>query len=309
MDTGTRSGGRLNFGYWFTDDHCIGVDFGGFFLGSESENFTAESRGAFVLARPFFDTVQQNAEAIANLAQGIAGKVSVNERTNLWSGEVNARSNFWCGPCMNVDVLAGFRAVGLDDSLAVTENLVVLGNTTNTASLAGSRIDVTDQFKTWNRFYGGQIGAVAEWHKGPWVVDLTTKVALGATQQMLDITGATSMTPVVSGVTGTTVSGPGGLLTGATTNIGNFSRKKLSVIPEVGLNIGYQWSDHVRLYVGYDFLYWSDVARSGQQINTTVNPTRVFGSTTATGPAQPAVLFRDSDFWAQGVNFGVQFRY
>src|SRR5438128_2042237 len=25
-----HSGGRLNFGYWFTDDHCIGLDFSGF---------------------------------------------------------------------------------------------------------------------------------------------------------------------------------------------------------------------------------------------------------------------------------------
>jgi hypothetical protein len=311
QDVGTqvRSGGRINFGYWFTDDHCIGLDFGAFFLGNDGSNFTASGRGDPIIARPFFDTIQQNAEAVSNLSQGVAGAVNVRQRGNLWSGEANLRSNFWCGCLVNVDLLAGFRAVGLDESLQINEQLVVLGNTPSTAALAGSRVDVVDQFKTNNRFYGGQIGAVAEMRKGPWIFDLTGKIALGGTQEQVEITGATSMTPVVNGVPGVATGGPGGLLTGATTNIGVFTHDKFAVIPEVGFTVGYQWCEHVRLFVGYNFIYWSSVVRPGEQIDTTVNPLRVFGSTNVVGPARPAPVFKDTDFWAQGVSFGLEFKY
>jgi hypothetical protein len=61
--------------------------------------------------------------------------------------------------------------------------------------------------------------------------------------------------------------------------------------------------------VGYTFLYWSQVVRPGNQIDTTVNTTQVpthpeFGP--LTGPAQPMVPFRTTDFWAQGISLGVE---
>ena len=57
---------------------------------------------------------------------------------------------------------------------------------------------------------------------------------------------------------------------------------------------------------------WNDVVRPGNQIDRVVNPNIVptdqdFG--VAGGPRRPAPLFNSSDFWAQGVNFGLHFRY
>lgn len=311
VGTEARSGGRLRFGYFFTDDHCIGLDFGAFFLGSQGTNFSDFSRGERVLARPFFDTIQPNAEAVANLSRGIAGGVDVRQKSNLWGAEVNVRSNVWCGCCMNLDLLAGFRSLGLDESIEINERLVVLGNTPNTAGLGGSRIDITDSFKTSNRFYGGQLGAIAEFKKGRWFLDLSGRVGIGMTQQIVDINGGTTIVPLVNNVPGTVFSGPGGLLTGATTNIGHYSREKFSVVPELGINVGYQCTPCMRLFVGYNLLYWSNVVRPGAVIDTTVNPLRVFGRTNPNvpGPASPAFLFRDSDFWAQGINFGMEFRF
>jgi hypothetical protein len=64
--------------------------------------------------------------------------------------------------------------------------------------------------------------------------------------------------------------------------------------------------------VGYTLLYYSNVARPGDQINRALNPSQLPTSQSAvvaTGAAQPSFLFRDTDFWAQGISFGLEFRY
>jgi len=84
------------------------------------------------------------------------------------------------------------------------------------------------------------------------------------------------------------------------------------VIPEVGVQLGYQFNPHVRAFVGYDFLYCSDVARPGQQIDRGVDTARIPSSVSVgapAGPARPAFLFKNGDFWAQGVSFGLELRF
>ncbi len=79
------------------------------------------------------------------------------------------------------------------------------------------------------------------------------------------------------------------------------------MVPEIGFNVGRQVTNNIRLYVGYTFLYWSSVVRPGDQIDFVVNPTQLptsAGPGMLVGPARPAPLFRESDFWAQGINFG-----
>jgi len=73
--------------------------------------------------------------------------------------------------------------------------------------------------------------------------------------------------------------------------------------PQLGVNVGYQLTDNVRAFVGYTFLYWNDVLRPGDQIdrvvNTTQSPVNLIGNGLLVGPARPAPIFRESDFWAQ----------
>src|SRR5262249_23740520 len=71
--------------------------------------------------------------------------------------------------------------------------------------------------------------------------------------------------------------GAGGLLTGPG-NIGSSTTGRFSVVPEVGMNLGYYVTDWMRLSVGYNFLYWSGVARPGEQIDRRVNLNNAFGS-------------------------------
>jgi hypothetical protein len=67
----------------------------------------------------------------------------------------------------------------------------------------------------------------------------------------------------------------------------------------------------VRLTFGYQFLYWSRVARPGEQIDRVINPTQipVFGGNQLLGPARPEPLFTTTDFWAQGLNLGLEVRF
>src|SRR5206468_4292493 len=95
-------------------------------------------------------------------------------------------------------------------------------------------------------------------------------------------------------------------------NIGRFSRDVFAVVPEVQFQVGYSLTEHVRPFVGYNFLYLSDALRPGAQIERNINPTQniMFVPPGAlVGPAAPLPAFHSSDFWAQGVNFGIEFRY
>jgi hypothetical protein len=203
-----------------------------------------------------------------------------------------------------VDFLAGFRYLELDEGLTIQENLTLLPTA---PANAGTTFGLADEFTTHNRFYGGQIGARGEYWKGKAFVNLYGKVALGETQETISINGLTIITPPG----GTPTAHAGGLLA-LPTNSGHFTRDEFAVVPEIGINVGYQVTDHLRAFVGYTFLYWSDVARPADQIDLAINGTQVptnLGSGKLVGPARPAVNLNSTDFWAQGINFGLEFRY
>jgi hypothetical protein len=81
-----------------------------------------------------------------------------------------------------------------------------------------------------------------------------------------------------------------------------------AVAPEATISVGYQICENVRAYVGYNFLYISDVARPANQIDRAVN-TSFLPPPSPTLPVRPAFVFKGTDFWAQGINFGLEFRY
>lgn len=88
------------------------------------------------------------------------------------------------------------------------------------------------------------------------------------------------------------------------TNLGSHRRGEFAVVPEIGVKLGYQLTDHVALTFGYSFVDLSNVLRPGDQIDRSINFVPP-----ATGTTHPAFAFHGSDYWAQGINFGVAFRY
>ncbi len=303
-NAGMRSGARIMAGWWFGDDHCLGIEGGGFFLGRQTDDFSATSFGSPLLARPFFNvlTGAQDVEfvaepgnpAVAGVAArpGLAGTVSASAQSSFWGAEANLRTNLWGDPCGYVDLIGGYRYLGLDDTLTVSENLQSLDPT------VPFTFNGSDSFKTTNRFNGGQVGLKGEWHWNRWSLEGRTIIALGNVSEQVDVFGSKTANGVASS---------GDLLTQAGTNIGVHQRNRFAWSPEATLNLGYQVTDHMRVFVGYDYLYLSNVVRAGDQVNLAVNPNPLRGVTA--GPAQPAFVFHGSDYWAQGVNFGLEFRY
>src|SRR5207245_2344571 len=125
------------------------------------------------------------------------------------------------------------------------------------------------------------------------------KLAIGDSHEVVGLGGFTSRSgaATVAGVT------PAGLLV-VSSNAGQHSKDEFAVVPEVNVNVGYQVNRALRVFMGYTFLYWSDVVRPGDQINRTVNPNLVPISPTfrpGSTPAQPSFSFQRTDFWAQGL--------
>jgi hypothetical protein len=164
-----------------------------------------------------------------------------------------------------------------------------------------------DRFNANNNFYGAQAGLRASYDNTRLFLNATGKVALGSTVERVSVNGGTFTDA------GGFASAPGAYLT-QLTNIGTLSQGHFAVVPELNLNFGVRITPWASIVVGYSFLYVSSVARPGDQIDRVINPSQAAAITgnfsgTLSGPARPALILRDTDFWAQGLNFGLQFRY
>ena len=92
------------------------------------------------------------------------------------------------------------------------------------------------------------------------------------------------------------------------TNMGRYERDSFSSLSEVGLKLSYAFGCHWRASLGYSFLYWSRVARAGDQIDTTLSAGE-FPPAQSTALVAPEFGFVTTGFWAQGMNFGIEYQY
>jgi hypothetical protein len=310
-DDNPNSGFRVTAGMWLDDCRTHGIEANYFQLFPRSNDFNASSDGSTVLARPFTDvttgTPIPNVEFPA--APGLAtGSIRIDQDTQLLGTEFNYICNLCCTcDCLGysrVDAFVGFRYLQLRDRLDIVEDVLV---DPSVPGIGGQRIIVQDSFHSRNHFYGGQIGIRGERRRDRLFVNGTAKLALGSTHQTVDINGNTRFISP----TGAQRVEQGGLLA-LSSNIGHYDRNRFSVIPELGVNVGVQATDNLRVFVGYNFLYWTNVVRAGEQIDPVLNRTLIptsaaFGA--PGGPARPAFNFRESDLFAHGINLGVELRY
>jgi hypothetical protein len=309
LGSGARSGGRFQIGYWFTDDHLVGLEGSFFWLGDKNSSFTFSSDGAGspALFRPIIDETGVPNTEVVSFPGVLSGTFTVQNRTEFWGGDLNLRTNLICSPCGFLDAIVGFRYLVLDESLSMSESLTGIGPATGFTFLGN------DNFTTRNRFYGGQLGLAGEIRRGNWSLGFDAKLGIGATQETADVSGFSNATIVAANGARSFQTFPAGLLT-QDSNIGHHSQNVFSVAPEFGVNIGYQVTPHCRAFVGYNFLYLSDVLRPGDQIDLEVNRNKNpllagAGGGSTTAPNVPAFRFNSSDFWAQGLTLGLEFRW
>ncbi len=158
------------------------------------------------------------------------------------------------GPQLNL--LAGFRYLQVAERLEIEQQSIDTANSFSTQSI--------DSFGTLNQFYGGQLGL--RWsYDGPRIfVNLTGKIAFGLPWKSATVYGSTSIT-----ANGTSSSAAD--CWRLPTNRGSYNRTQTAYVPEAIATVGCHLTPWASVFVGYNFLYISNLARPGKLIDTTLN--------------------------------------
>jgi hypothetical protein len=301
INFGTFSGVRATAGRWLDACQEVGVEANFFIFPEQTRSFVVVGgtgpNATPALTVPFNSVggafLGETSTTIAGPFAGAAinGAVGVRLTSDLWGGDADGLLNLAKGEFWRMDAIGGFKFLALDESMEFATAL-------RTAPFGAT----LDTFRTRNRFYGGEIGVRGSTHMEKLSFDGTVKVGLGDTQRELDIRGASIIPDNLGGGTAA-----GGLFALAS-NIGRTNSGKFSVVPQLNATLAYNWNCHFRTSIGYNFLYWTDVNRPGDQIDRNINPNLapVFGGGPGgTGPAQPQRLNHDNDFIAHGLSFGL----
>ncbi len=324
----SQSGGRILLGMWLGGCDSLGIEAEYFGLDRNSLAFSADSdaQGSPILARPFFNVnprddgtgdfdppARRDSELVA-YPDILAGGVRVDVSSQLNSASARFLVNLICrtadgqDPCgqgcgiprrERLDMLLGYRYVNLDERVAIREDLTSLD------SAAPGRFQILDQFDTENQFNGLELGVRWKQQRPRWFVEMLGKLALGNSHQVVHINGATRAEP-----TGGAASTARGGLLAQRSNIGNYARDDFAVVPEFGATLGYRLTQRLHATFGYTFVYWSRVVRPGDVIDLDVNPDLLPPETDPlVGLMRPAFSFVNTDYWAQGLNFGLDYRW
>lgn len=315
VNSDIRNGWRISAGAWLDNCQTVGIEGDYFMLEDATDSFFRNSTtGSPILARPFYSVLTglESSELVAypTAVNGVVhrGAIDVDANTQFFGagarGIINLGCNSGCGtswwngcplPTMGrVDLVMGYRYLRLDDSLSIVER-----STLN----PGGAFNITDQFSTQNTFNGFDFGTVIKHQRGCWTVEMLSKIALGNTRSQATVAGNTIITPTG----GAAQQFVGGILA-QRTNIGNYQDDEFAVVPELGLTVGYQLNPCWKVTAGYTWLYWSRVARAGNQIDRNVNPDLIpeEANPPTTDHLSPRFHFVHDDFWAHGLRLGLE---
>jgi hypothetical protein len=302
--TDPQVGGRVRIGAAFDTEAAEVVEASGFYMPWQVERFFKQSDAAGnpALALPFNEVFPGTPVETANIVAGqfdgriLHGNVLINNGTQLWGGEANYIKMLGTTCVGEFDLILGLRYLHMEDYLTIDAS-------TDVADGGGS---THDRFDAKNSFYGGQIGVRHVLDCENWRFESSVKLALGDTNEVLDISGGSNLPLFAAGSTL-----PGGFYT-ASSNIGRTTTNRFGLVTEVGFNAAFKVCDNVQLTAGYTYLYWDHLYRSGNQIDHNLNPALNPALSTinpAGGPAAPQRFNAESSFWAQGINLGVRFTF
>jgi hypothetical protein len=298
----SQSGGRFTLGTWLDAGRCTGVEAMYLFLDEDDDSFRASSNDLAIVARPFFNSnpgVNAQDALRISFPGTSSGTLSIGALTRFQTFEGLMRRVEWQSDTLRIDGLLGYRFAELQDRVRFDSTSLILAG-----AAAGSTIVQFDDFQSRNTFHGGVLGVAINWQPSMrWSTDLVGKVGLGGTRARTHINGQSTST-TAGGMTSTST---GGLLAQGT-NIGVYTQDDFSVFSELSATLRRTFPSGLSTTFGYTFLYWTDVARAGEQIDLNVNTSQIPPGMLV-GPARPAFPFNTSGFWAQGMRFGLEYNY
>ena len=312
IDSQDIAGYRLTLGWSLNTEDTIGFEGRYFFLGTRtlSASFTdlGEDRTR-AIGLPFLNA-QTGQEDVLQLAQpGLSSAlVSVSTTTRVQGAEANVIANLYASGGVKIHAIAGYRFLQANEGLRVESQW--LQHATPQSQNYQTLGMIADQIDAHNEFHGGQLGLMADAHRGRFYCEFTGKAALGTNFEMVRIDGAshfiTSAYPVPL-----LRSYHGGVYSQAS-NIGRYTRSVFAVVPEATFKVGLKMGDCSRFYVGYNFLYLSDAVRPGDQVDRTLNPMQIpllGAGLPYAGPERPQPMLTRTDFWTQGLVIGFEARF
>jgi hypothetical protein len=325
------SGLRVTAGHYFGDDQRWGFNVDGFVLEKRFDRFfvASDNGGTPLLARPFFNSENGLSTSLLVAAPGfVKGAIAVDAQSQLWGADLNLLFNAICPTGehgLALQLLFGGKYLNLEEGLNVSQLTQLLPG--QRAPFGGltvtnpTQISVVDHIFTKNIFSGANFGLQTTYCLGDkWFVQAGGSSAYGVVHQIIDISGtSTALIPPggqilangAAGGGGFGLSLPGGLF-GTSTNIGHFHKDDFAWEGEANVRLGYHLTPHISTFVGYDFLYLSNVVRPGDQIDPNINPGNLPTSVQFGRPGStfnPRVVFKQTDFFVNGFTAGLTFVY
>jgi hypothetical protein len=290
---------------WLDDDRSLGAEFCFLGLSGDDTRYSAASNGSPILARPFFN-VNTSAEdkALVAFPNVVDGTIDVATSSELYSASALLRYGWRRGGAGSVDVLGGYRFFRYREGLGISEALISRDPTIPVQ--IGTEIDDFDAFDAETDFHGGEIGLAAALVQGAFSLDVATRLGIGAVRQQVDVRGSTVVT-TPGDPPGPPI--PGGVLA-LSSNIGSFTRDRFALLPELDLTLNCQLTDCLTLSAGYSLLYLTEVVRTGDQIDYSINPTLLPNFPgPVTGDVRPAPQVKSTSLWAQGITLGAVLQF
>lgn len=287
----SRSGGRLDIGMWLDSCETLGIGTTFYMLGEGTFNYSAESDGDPLLARPYIDATDGSpTSSLIASSDFTEGAFNLTSSSDFYGGDVYFRSLLRQTHDGRVDWITGYQYARLDESLDVRERIDFIDD----IFPEGQQTRVRDVFDAENEYHGFSLGLMSERCCGVWGMRMLAKVGLGNMHQRVRVDGSTVTT--IPG-TPTTTQDEGFLATDS--NSGLYERDRFVVVPELGFTLTRQIACNLDFSVGYSFLYFSDVARPADQIDTQ-NDQPILDS------VRPQFAFESDSYWLQGINLGLQ---
>jgi hypothetical protein len=300
LNDDSRTGARITFGRWLDPLQSQAIEVRYAILEDEKQSFSRSVADGTILARPFFN-IDQNVEdaSLIVFPDFVDGTLSIDSKTEFQTAEVLLHRSVVATDLARLSWSLGYRYANLKDTIQFQSNTTSLSGVTS-----GTTFDLTEGFETTNHFHGGQVGlTLVEAPSSRWSVEMGAKFAFGHTLSKTNIDGQT----IITTATGDTSTSQGGLLA-LGTNIGQYQDNISSTISELSFAVRHRFTPGIVGSVGYSVMYWSDLGRAGNAIDRTINPTQI-PPDTLVGPERPVFDFQSTDFWARGVNFGLEFNF
>ena len=300
IDSSPDSGFRVSIGTWLDEWQSIGIGSRYYYVEGE-EDFRASSAGDPFLARPFFNTINNVQDAILIAEPGVSsGSINIRARNEVSGSDFFLRKILLSGHCNRLDLIGGYSRSDIEDSVEIRDSLTALDASRVPIDTV---LETRDFFEVKNKFHGGFIGFILESADGPLSWSTMGKVAVGNMNQEARISGSSTTSVPGAGM----ASNPFGLLA-LPSNIGRSEQDEFAIVPELNVSVRYNVTKSFQLSMGYSFIYWSQVALSGDLIDLNVNTTQIDGNLVGPGaPTRPPL--KSDGFWYTGISFGGAFHF